>query len=439
MLDEILNDKVEIIHAQNEPLFDISIDYEKIKKQHESSIAKWKGLTEEEKKGRKLEHYLREEKDDDPKDPKFGPAKNYSLLKNEIQARVNNPNNQELLPIDALYFEQSSLELIENIENLDHIREIYRLRKRTVGVGRGAGLKAEEAGKIKNCLRQGRELYVAGKNASLMVKPLNFFYSMTACSYAIVLLNNPIRYSLDNLPSSHGMNYTPEGIKVQFGGDNPRGTFSELFTSFPTILTKNRNFELLQDNLESVLEFYRRRTTVTLGTLLSMVPEIREYYYLMTKNRSRTHPLEMAMGNTARQVQWEFHIGDGENRPNPDDISQAFKGFRTIERHGKVIVEVPLAQLHTVKACIFTDVRGKFWYIENPFSPVVLPEVCIHFLLMNAFSNLMRYSPDNWGNMLLNEVSSGVSLMTRKYVSAFENKYPTIILRSISKFYPHVA
>ena len=101
------------------------------------------------------------------------------------------------------------MELLENIENTSQIKELYRIRKRTVKRDDKSGLTTEEANKIRNCLRQGRDLYWAGKHGSLMVKPLNFFYALTAYAYAAIILNNPLRYSLENLPGSHGLNYLP--------------------------------------------------------------------------------------------------------------------------------------------------------------------------------------------------------------------------------------
>ncbi len=61
------------------------------------------------------------------------------------------------------------------------------------------------------------------------MKPLVWFYSLTAYARAVIILNNPIRYNLDTLPGSHGLNYLPTEIKIQFGGATKQGTFSELF------------------------------------------------------------------------------------------------------------------------------------------------------------------------------------------------------------------
>jgi len=218
-----------------------------------------------------------------------------------------------------------------------------------------------------------------------------------------------------------------------------KGTFSDLFASFPTFTIKNKNLEIIQDNSESLFNFYKTRFTASIGTLLSMVPEIREYYKLVTGQQSRTYPLEVSLGRAHRSVVWEFQIGDGEVRPSISEVQKAFEDFDISERYGKIIVEIPASSAHKIKASIYTDAKGEFWYIENPFFPIILPEECIHFILTNAFSNIMRYSPDKWGSILFNEGNSDVSLITRKYLSAFENKFPILALRSISRFYPYVS
>jgi hypothetical protein len=371
-------------------------------------------------------------------DPAISPSKNYHLLKNEANARLEAINTFQPLPINNLHFEQSLHELLENIENAEHIRELYRLRKRTVGESKNAGVSISEASRLKNCMKQGRELYLAGKSGSLMVKPLNFFYSLTAYAYAVVILNNPIRYSLENLPGSHGINYIQDGLRTQFGGDMPQGTFSDLFCAYPTLHIRSKDFELLQDNTDSIVSFFQVRHTVSVGTFLSMVPEIREYYRLITGKNGRSHPLTISLGRNQRNIIWEFQIGDGELLPNATDVKNSFPDQDITEKYGKSLVSVPASSLRTIRACIFCDARGELWYVENPFFPIVLPEICLHFVLTNTFSNLMRYSPDHWGSILLNEVNTDWSLLTRKYLSAFENKFPLLALRAMSKYYPYI-
>lgn len=78
---------------------------------------------------------------------------------------------------------------------------------------------------------------------------------MTAYAYAAIILNGPIRYSIDSLPGSHGVDYNPDGFKVSFGGNMPHGTFSELVYSSPTIQVRNKSFDMIQDNTETLLSF----------------------------------------------------------------------------------------------------------------------------------------------------------------------------------------
>lgn len=187
------------------------------------------------------------------------------------------------------------------------------------------------------------------------------------------------------------------------------------------------------------MEFYENRFSVSLGTILSMVPEMKDYYKLTTGNNSRCYPLEITSANDPRSVVWEFHIGDGESKPSIDSIQQSFQEFSRADRHGKIVITVPAACASSIMACIYTDIRGSLWYVENPFFPVILPEISIHFLISNIFSNIMRYRPDEWGSVLLNDVQSEISLLTRHYFSSFQKKFLLLILRSITKYLPYAA
>ncbi|KEF31920.1 hypothetical protein D777_01606 [Marinobacter nitratireducens] len=440
MLDNLLSELIEIVEAENNPPFSDDGAYDELASKKEALLEKWKGFSPEERKpyNGNIKNYFKGEGLSDNLDPSLYASRNFNLLRKEIDARLSSDDSVRLLPINDLHFEQSILELVENMENTEHVRELYKLRKRAVGDSRKSGINAIEASRIRNCMRQGRELYLAGKSGSLMVKPLNFFYSLTAYAYAFIILNNPIRYSLDSLPGSHGLNYIPDGMKSQVGGDMPQGTFSDLVCSFPTLSVRNADISIQQDASSSILEFFKRRHTIGVGTLLSMIPEIREYYRIATGEIGRTHPLTVSMGKSDRSIVWEFQIGDGERRPDMADIENSFKGFSITERYGKYIISVPASDAFKINACVSCDARGNLWYVENPFYPVVFPEICIHFMLTSTLSNLMRYSPDHWGVVLLNETNSDQSLIVRKYLSAFENKFPILILRSISKYFPFV-
>ncbi|MGP9809940.1 YaaC family protein [Rhodopseudomonas sp. NSM] len=440
MLDEIAKDEVAATGASNQAMFDTAIDYEALIRTRELIKTEWDNLSKQEKtRLGDLSSFETEKGLPNLKSPDLQPARNLYLVTKEVEARLNSTDDLRLLPIDAIDFDDSVLELAESLENVADIRELYKLRKKTVSRDKKGGINLEEAGRLKNCFSQGRELYIAGKNGSLMVKPLNFFYALTAYAYGIIVLNNPLRFRKDNLPGSHGLAYSPTDIQAQFGGDTPRGTFSDLATAFPTQLVKTRGLEINLDCRDSLKKFYEIRHSVSLGTLLSLVPEMADYYKLTTRKHSRCYPLEIINANDARTLKWEFHIGDGESKPRPEIVENSFSGFATAERHGKIVVTIPATEAHQIKACIYSDIYGNFWFIDNPFFPVILPEVCIHFLITNMFSNIMRYRPDEWGSVLTNEVSSGVSLLTRHYFSSLQRKFFIIVLRSMSRCVPYVS
>ena len=440
-IEAILKDQVSRVEAENRPPFESSFDYAKFLSDRDNALLEWKSIEKEGQSvfGGDLKKFFQHKALTPVEDQEFHTGKNLYLLNKEITARVGSKSNLDLIFLDELNFPYPAIELLENFENIDHIRELYKIRKRTTGTEKNSGVTADEARRLKNCLRQGRELYLNSRGGSLMVKPLTLFYSLTSYAYAIVVLNNPIRFKLDNLPGSHGMNYLPDSIEAQFGGDMPHGTFSDLLTSFPTNSVRSRDVDYSQSSLFSIRSFYKNRYTVGTGTLLSMIPEIRDYYKITSGRDSRTHPLEISVITDRRSTSWELQIGDGITRPPTSDIKQAFNGFKSSERHGKTIVTIPTAEEHLAQACIYSDIRGRLWYVENPFFPVVLPELCVHFLLTSMFSNLMRYSPDHWGEVLLNQVNTNVSLIISKYLSTFELKMPILLLRSISKFHPIVS
>ncbi len=207
--------------------------------------------------------------------------------------------------------------------------------------------------------------------------------------------------------------------------------------AFPTQLVTRGGASFNIDCSKSLIEFYKFRFDVSLGTLLSLVPEMSDYYKLTTGRQSRCFPLEIVSSTDPRRPTWEFQIGNGETRPSREALEQAFGEFPVSERFGKAIISVPAAQASRIKATIYTDLRGILWFIDNPFFPVVIPEIAIHFLIANIFSNIMRYRPDEWGGVLLNEVASNISLLTRHYFSSLQRKFMLLVLRSVSRYIPY--
>ena len=85
---------------------------------------------------------------------------------------------------------------------------------------------------------------------------------------------------------------------------------------------------------------------------------------------------------------------------------------------------------------IYQDTRGGLWYIDPLIEGFYLPEICLHYLIISALCNIMRYSPHEWNNILSNKVSSEFSLLVSKYLRLFELKYPMLVVQQLTNFAP---
>jgi len=176
-IEAILDEAVDAQAGQNNPPFESSIEYAAELEKREVANAQWSTFTPEEQKkySGRIELFYQSFGVADLKSDDGLRAKNAYLLRNEIHSQIQHESPLTLLSVEELHFSTSLLELLENVENIEHIRDLYKLRKRTVGSSKNAGVTSAEAQRLKNSMRQGRELYLSGRTGSLMVKPLNFF------------------------------------------------------------------------------------------------------------------------------------------------------------------------------------------------------------------------------------------------------------------------
>lgn len=419
----------------NDPLYSFDSNYKSYIEKRKEYELEWPDLPDEDKKkyGRKIAGYLNEKLKELPGSEA---AKNSYLVNNECDARLNSDHERKTVDISLHGCDNYLLTLIEDYENVDRIKHLYRNLKNTSV----SGINTEEANIIKHCLTQGRELYLAGKNGAIITKPLNFFYSITAYSYAATVLTNPIRYKLEAIPNSHGINHKLDAHKITFGGDTKRGTFSELFYSFPTEILKfpcqGQLNELRLDRRSSLKKFHYERFDTTLLSLLEMIPEMQSVINRNEKN-SKTHPMSISIkAKSNGKASYIFTIGNGITLPNVDSIKRSFNTENVEKSSERFVVDVPTAEASQLNICCYNDIYGRPWYVESPFSGVHIPEMAIHFIIVFALSNIMRYRPDQWVSTLSNLTDPIASTLIKYYLTVFEQKFLFIILRSISNHFP---
>ena len=165
---------------------------------------------------------------------------------------------------------------------------------------------------------------------------------------------------------------------------------------------------------------------LSLVTLLSMVPELNEYYTKVDTQNHLVHKLSIDTEIVNSSITYNFYIGNGIDRPSK-------------EKQGAYKVTVSSSIISRITPCIYHDLRGQLWYIESPIEGLVLPELCLHFLIISALCNIMRYSPHNWSNILTNKVSPQYSLLISKYLRLFEIKYPMLVSELITNYVPVIA
>lgn len=365
---------------------------------------------------------------------------NFKRLSEEVNARRNADHPSRFLGIDSLGCNRHLLDLLEGYENTSAIKSLYRDLNKILSSTKNAGIDDAEARNVKYCMRQGRELYLAGSLGSYVVKPLNYFYSITAYSYAIILLSSPLRFKLSSIPNSHGIDHKLDLAKISFGGGIKKGTFSELFTAFPVEFFKfedraNEYIDITLDRSRSIENFWSHSWKTSLFALFSMIPEMRDIYSEYD-NSSLAYPLEIKYTYKQRKHGYEFIVGDGLKTPDISRIEKIFPHFEIEDAEGRKRLFVDSEKTPFTPITIYTDIYGKLWYIDNKFELINMPEICIHFLIISALSNIMRYQPEVWGAILNNELDARLSTLIRYYLTIYEKKFPFLILRAISNYYP---
>lgn len=400
-------------------------------------LAKWKSFSKEEQSKYNFKKFLNEGlKDIDISEG----VKNFRLFNEETKLRKESEHVARFLGVDLLGCNKSLLDILEGYENSTILKRLYKNLKLTVGRDKKSGIDTNEAENIKYCMRQGRELYLSGVSGSYIVKPLNYFYSITAYAYAIILLSSPLRFKLSSIPNSHGIDHKLDYAKISFGGDIKQGTFSELFMSFPVEFFKagqgnNEYIDICFDRSSSVKAFLENRYDTSLFSLFSMIPEMRDIYSESDQS-SLVYPLEIKHTIKGKNHGYEFIIGNGNDIPDIDIMQKSFKDAELVTSEGKKKIFIKSDELSNVSATIYTDIYGKLWYIDNKFYPINIPEICIHFLAISALSNIMRYQPEIWGSILSNDIDARLSTLIRYYLTIYEQKFPFLILRSISDYFP---
>ena len=358
--------------------------------------------------------------------------KNYQKIMDEIKSNLEHDNYYSILPVNIYSEKETIMDLLASLENEKYIKEVYKSKKTQVS----GELNTGTATRLVDSIRQGRSLLQSTQTANMLSKPLIDFYAASAYAYATIVINSPLHKSLDSLKGSHGHTYNHKDETIEFGGNIPSGTFIDLLASIylPQIVTENTRFKC---NALSSLKFVQtHEIRISLIALLSTVPELRDQVIQINTAQNLVHKLIVRTGVEKGLVTYIFEIGDGLKRPKTELLKSVFDTTEIREEHGKYVVNVPAEKITKIIPTIYQDINGNLWYIESLINGLYLPEICLHFLIISALCNIMRYSPHEWNNILSNKVSSDFSLLISKYLRLFELKYPMLLVQQLTSFMP---
>lgn len=283
-------------------------------------------------------------------------------------------------------------------------------------------------------MRQGRIMLDAGMNADMLAKPLIDFYAATAYAYPIIVMNSPMHKSIKTLKGSHGHTYNHEKSSIDFGGEIPNGTFLDMIGAFPVAHIISKNVKLNYPVVESINYIQNHSISLSLTTLLSMIPELNSYYKRFDDKHNLVHKLNIDTEVVNSKIIYNFYIGDGITKINKDRLKSSFNTDPVEDNMTNVVIKIEAENLQNIMPIIYKDIKGSLWYVESPIEGLYIPEICLHFLIISALCNIMRYSPNEWNGILNNKVSPAYSLLIRRYIELFETKFPMLVINHLTNY-----
>lgn len=349
-----------------------------------------------------------------------------------MSENYNSGKFYNILPVDLYSEKDTIIDLLSSLETENYIKTVYKSKKLKMS----GDLQTDTAIKLTDCIRQGRSLLQSAYAANMLSKPLINFYAASAYAYATIVINSPIHKALNSLKGSHGHAYNHVKNAVEFGGKIPSGTFIDFLASIymPQIVTEDVSFKY---SVLPSLDFVQsHEVSISLMALLSTVPELHDQTMQIPNVRNSVYPLKIKSTVEKETVVYLFEIGNGIEKPANTSLKTIFKTDNVTEANGKYTISVPINKIRDIMPTIYQDTRGGLWYIDPLIEGFYLPEICLHYLIISALCNIMRYSPHEWNNILSNKISSEFSLLVSKYLRLFELKYPMLVVQQLTNFAP---
>jgi len=320
--------------------------------------------------------------------------------------------------------------------------ESHDLVERSYAARHGRSPKATHVKEISACFIQGREYFSRAATSDRVVKPLLLFYGVMSLSRGAILFLSPDKRE-DTLNPKHGL--SEKGWRHVFRGTNPdlgeltvvinkTGTLAEFgaATRFRSLLRHYRSTVMAAYAHKPIDQEYQ----VTLGDIVSRLPELRSHYVRWTPKLNSCTFLEggappsdkviiqipkhqegvVMSEDTIHSIFWscQHRIVEGSSDPNI------------------FLVETPneadTTPIHWDRIDDILSGIGRVHLVARFRSGYDLSKPLATYVLAYFLGMLVRYFPSQWLSLVRNE-RGDVSLPTlMKSVSYIEQQFPQMIL-----------
>jgi hypothetical protein len=310
-------------------------------------------------------------------------------------------------------------------------------------------VKDEKAkAQVVSCLKQAEEIYAVSKSASMITKPILYYYGMQRLAKALIFLKNP-KVDQTNL-KHHGLSGGGISSRIDNFLDSKIHLASTgIFKEFSKLTTKNRillkktvygkgsihHDEWWVNDCE-ITEFLKS-SEFEVHDLFLLTPEILclldylglENDFLIPFHSSvRQHPngkLDSLMGVTKKLEMETFKKKFPELDKYKIAEEDSYSFTLTSEMEDNLMLPNRMVQAET----------DELFLISSNSDNNAITDLNVHFLLMFLLSHVARYKAPLLKEILEGNRKSENLALIEKFIETSETKFPWLILNEISGTY----
>jgi len=258
-------------------------------------------------------------------------------------------------------------------------------------------------------IKAAKEYYTAAESVTLLTQPLLLFYGMTALSKVLFMATHG-----KVCPStSHGLEFSEStsfrdySTRVTTDGT---GTFSMFHGCYS------------KEKLENMV--------FSIGELLSLIPEIKDNYETIYKQKSNAYKIERHSNYIHVKSDIELKKDEWEKFLKIPKLNERYP-------HGQIVMDGFALSLWPmnpeIEDPVVRAISGEEYLVlplEKQKKIIALPEMSTHFIAMYILGMLSRYPLKQWLEIVTGEISGEVYII-QKLLEIIKRKFPNLILNEL--------